>query len=224
MTRARKKRRVRRRRGVRFSSPRLQRALWWAGAAALCCVLLINGAVRTFGGGNPSWLSPLYLPDKTRALGNLAWHSLWHGATCEERVSHALVTAAARRHRVSEALALAVARSESSLRPHVISSTGAMGVMQLMPGTAAWLDVHDPFDPEENCDGGVRYLAWLSRRYRGERTRLIAAYNAGPGKVPQRGAFRTGAETRAYVSRVLGENRSLASMLSADGVVENGGL
>jgi soluble lytic murein transglycosylase-like protein len=202
MARARRNRRVRRRRRTGRLDPRVRRALGWAAAAALGCVLAINGAVRA-AGGDPSWLSPLYLPQKARALSSLYWHSLWHGSACEERVPKQLVIDAARRHRVPEALALAVARSESSLRAHVISSTGAMGVMQLMPATAAWLGVDDAFDPEANCDGGARYLAWLSRRYGGERARLIAAYNAGPGNVPQRGGYGTAPETRAYVARVI---------------------
>jgi hypothetical protein len=213
--RARKNRKVRRRRsklaqlGIHHVvTPRVQRALWWLAGGALCCVLLINGAVRGFGGGDPNWLSPLYLPAKTRALGKLAWHSLWHdSAECQERVPKELVTAAAWRYRISEALALAVARSESSLRAHVISSTGAMGVMQLMPATAEWLGVNDAFDPADNCDGGARYLAWLSRRYGGDRSRLIAAYNAGPGSIPRRGAFSTGPETRTYVARVIDRSR-----------------
>jgi hypothetical protein len=221
MARARRNRKLRRRRVnrmprllARLDTPRARRALWLVVATALCCVLSINSAVRKYGGGNPALLSPLYLSAKTRALANLAWHSLWHGPDCDDRVPQSLVIAAARRNRVPEALALAVARSESSLRTHVISSTGAMGVMQLMPSTAAWLGVHDAFDPAENCDGGTRYLAWLSRRYGGDRARLVAAYNAGPRSVPQRGSFSTGNETRAYVSRVLGESRSLASMTS----------
>jgi hypothetical protein len=214
MARARKNRRVRRvrRRKGRWGielEPRVQRALWWAAAVALCCVLSINGAVRAVG-GDPNWLSPLFLPQKAHALAGLAWHSLWHGSECEERVPKQLVIEAARRYRIPEALALAVARSESSLRAHVISSTGAMGVMQLMPSTAEWLGVQDAFDPEDNCDGGARYLAWLSKRYGGQRARLVAAYNAGPGNVPRNGAFATGPETRAYVARVIDRSRVTA--------------
>ena len=181
----------------------MRRGLLWFGVPALCVVLAINAGVRWFGGGDPNWLSPLHLPDKARALAALSWHFIGHDANCEQEASRMLVVAAARRHHVPEALALAVAHAESSLRPHVISRTGAMGVMQLMPGTASWLGVHDAFDPADNCDAGARYLAWLSLRYHGDRARLLAAYNAGPGRVAARGAVGVGADTRAYVARVL---------------------
>jgi soluble lytic murein transglycosylase-like protein len=79
-----------------------------------------------------------------------------------------------------------------------------MGLMQLMPGTAAMLGVDDAFDPAQNAEAGTRYLAQLLRRYRGDRVRVLAAYNAGPGRVPLHGAIELPAETRSYVRHVLG--------------------
>jgi soluble lytic murein transglycosylase-like protein len=192
-------------------SPRLQRLARRTAFAAASLVLIINGAVR-FMGGDPHWLSPLHLRDKASALASLAWHFTGHDVECEPDAAVLLIAQAAQRNRVPPPLALAVARTESSLRAHAISRTGAMGLMQLMPGTAAWLGVADAFDPAQNTDAGTRYLAQLLARYRGDRVRALAAYNLGPGRVPARGALALPAETRAYVGRILGARVLAASM------------
>jgi soluble lytic murein transglycosylase-like protein len=75
--------------------------------------------------------------------------------------------------------------------------------MQLMPGTAKELGVNDPFDLAENADGGVRYLRQLLSQYRGNVRRALAAYNAGPGRIPHRGPLTMPDETRSYVARIL---------------------
>lgn len=75
--------------------------------------------------------------------------------------------------------------------------------MQLMPGTAADYGVSDPFDAAENIDGGVRFLRYLWRRYKGDRRRVVAAYNLGPGRVPVRGALQLPSETDIYLTRVF---------------------
>jgi hypothetical protein len=162
----------------------------------------VNLCIRALG-GSPSLLSPLHFEDKLRALGSFAIH--WpKDLLFDHDDPKTLITAAAKRHRVPVQLALAVAYAESGLAPHRVSHAGAMGLMQLMPDTANDLRVADPFDSEQNIDGGVRYLADLWRRYRGDRVRVVAAYNAGPGAVPRFGALDLPGETRAYVRRVLG--------------------
>ena len=87
----------------------------------------------------------------------------------------------AAKHSLPADFVLAVAKHESSFQSHRISRTGAMGIMQLMPGTASDLGVGDPFDPEENAAGAARFLRKLWTRYGGDRRRVAAAYNAGPG-------------------------------------------
>ncbi len=162
----------------------------------------VNLAVRWLG-GYPFLLSPFHYGDKLRAIGSFALH--WprdiifdHGDAKE------VIERAAKRHRVPPALAIAVAHTESRMTPHRVSHAGAMGIMQLMPDTASQLRVSDPFDTEENIDGGVRYLGELWRRYRGDCARVVAAYNAGPGSVPRTGSFEVPAETSVYVRKVLG--------------------
>lgn len=186
-----------------WRAPKLRRGALRAVLVGLCVLLGVNSAVRLFGGGDPHWLSPLHLVDKSRALAGLARHAFAHGPLCAPDLASALIASAARRNGVSASLALAVAHTESAFDAHAISRTGAMGLMQLMPGTAAWLEVADAFDPEQNTDAGTRYLAQLLRRYRGDRSRALAAYNLGPARVPAQGRVALPPETRVYVQRVL---------------------
>jgi soluble lytic murein transglycosylase-like protein len=162
---------------------------------------MINHAVRRHG-GDPNLLSVLRLSEKTGALARLALHSVRHLWNDDCLDTEPFVRAAARAAGIPEAFALSVARNESGFKSHVISSTGAMGVMQLMPRTAASYGVLDPFDPESNTLGGARYLADLWQRYRGDRMRVAAAYNAGEGSVPRSGAMHVPASTLTYASRV----------------------
>lgn len=176
-------------------------------ALAVLALVSINGAIRLTGGG-PAYLSPFFLSEKVRALGRLAAHAPAHLRWGSAPTPRAAVEAAARRHGVPVELAVAMARTESNFRAHVISHAGAMGVMQLMPDTAEHMKVADPFDPEANADGGVRYLKWLLKRYRGDRRRAVAAYNLGPYAVPKTGRLQLPAETRAYVTRVMQRQRA----------------
>lgn len=110
--------------------------------------------------------------------------------------------AAAKKHKVDEALLRAVAHAESGFVAGIVSPKGALGVMQLMPGTARELGVTNALDPSQSIDGGARYLSQLSKRYRGDVTRVIAAYNAGPGAVAKFNGVPPYRETLAYLDKV----------------------
>jgi len=185
---------------IRSAKAFLWRQLRLAGGLGLLAVLAVNFGVR-WNGGSVNPLSISRLGDRARALSMLAAHRV----TClfhDDDVEGA-IRAAALRHGISSRLALSVARTESGFRHTVISSTGAMGIMQLMPETARELGVGDPFDIEQNVDGGVRYLKTLLATYHGNVRRALAAYNAGPGRISKRGPLTMPDETKTYVARIL---------------------
>lgn len=112
------------------------------------------------------------------------------------------IRAAAARHGVDEAVVRAIIHAESSYNPRAVSRVGAQGLMQLMPATARRFGVTDSFDPAQNIGGGVEYLAWLLKRYRGDLTLASAGYNAGEGAVDRHKGVPPYKETRLYVERV----------------------
>lgn len=101
------------------------------------------------------------------------------------------------------ALIKAVIRVESDFDISAVSSAGALGLMQLMPSTAADLRLADPFDPEENIRGGVRYLRYLLNIFNDDLVLALAAYHAGAGNVLKYGRIPPIEETQNYVERVL---------------------
>ena len=106
-------------------------------------------------------------------------------------------------HRLEPALLHAVISAESSYNPWAVSPKGAMGLMQLMPGTAERFGVKNPYDPVANMNGGARYLRWLLDRFNDTRL-AVAAYNAGEGAVQKYGnQIPPYQETQTYVVRVL---------------------
>jgi cell wall-associated NlpC family hydrolase len=122
----------------------------------------------------------------------------------------AMFSAAGAKYGVPPQLLAAVARVESDFDPTARSGAGALGLMQLMPGTARDLGV-DPLDPAQAVDGAARLLAQHLKTYRGSQELALAAYNAGPGAVSRYGGIPPYAETQAYVTRVLSYAQGAAS-------------
>ncbi|MEM9192808.1 MAG: lytic transglycosylase domain-containing protein [Myxococcota bacterium] len=116
---------------------------------------------------------------------------------------NAIIEEAARLYQLPEPFIRAVMKVESDFTPDVVSHAGAMGLMQLMPRTAASMGVRDPFDPRQNIMGGSRYLRVLANKFNGDLVLTIAAYNAGEGAVIRHRGVPPYAETRRYVQRVL---------------------
>lgn len=134
-------------------------------------------------------------------------------ALSQERLNE-LIKLTAERHRVDPELVRAVIRAESNGNPQAVSSKGALGLMQLMPGTAMELGVKDAFSPQENMEAGVRYLQSLLQRYNGDLDRALAAYNAGAGAVDRARGVPRYRETQEYVKKITKSYRA-ASQASA---------
>jgi len=122
-----------------------------------------------------------------------------------------LISRAAEKYGVDYALVKAVIKVESNFNPFAISNAGARGLMQLMPETANALRVNDPFHPEDNIEGGVRHLRYLSDLFKGNLQLVLAAYNAGEEAVFRYNDVPPYRETRTYIQRVLQYFRNYSS-------------
>ncbi|MFT6958096.1 MAG: soluble lytic murein transglycosylase-like protein [Halieaceae bacterium] len=126
----------------------------------------------------------------------------WHNTPLHLKLFQGSISKAAMRYRVDPALIRAVIHAESAFKPDATSPVGALGLMQLMPGTAKDMGVVDPMSPDQNIGGGVRYLAELMQNNGGNISLTTASYNAGPGAVARHQGVPPYEETRTYVKRV----------------------
>lgn len=143
--------------------------------------------------------------EERASVPSLAIEAQPETAAHSEPLIEEIVAAESATNRLHPELLYSVIAAESNFNPKALSAKGAIGLMQLMPGTAAELQV-DPHDPAENVQGGAQYLRFLLNKYAGSKDQLvraIAAYNAGPAAVDRYNGIPPYAETQNFVSRVL---------------------
>ncbi|MBP9014889.1 MAG: lytic transglycosylase domain-containing protein [Candidatus Atribacteria bacterium] len=117
-----------------------------------------------------------------------------------------LIKEYAQKYQLDHRLARRLIEVESNFNPDAVSPRGAMGLMQLMPQTCQDLGVQDPFDEQENLEGGMRYLRGLLNQF-GSLPLALAAYNAGPSRVKEYGDIPPFPETQEFVKKVIGERK-----------------
>jgi soluble lytic murein transglycosylase-like protein len=126
----------------------------------------------------------------------------WNNIPLQLSAFQSAINSSAKKYRVDPALVRAVIHAESAFRPAARSNKGALGLMQLMPGTARDMGVENAMSPEDNIQGGVKYLSMLLEQNSGNTRLATAAYNAGPNAVKRYNGMPPFEETRIYVERV----------------------
>ncbi|MFL6313218.1 MAG: lytic transglycosylase domain-containing protein [Terriglobales bacterium] len=130
-----------------------------------------------------------------------------------------VVREASDRNRLDPDFVSSVIMAESNFKTHAISKKGALGLMQLMPSTAAELGVADPFDPRANVEAGAAHLSALLDRYNNDPIKALAAYNAGAHRVKQYNGVPPYRETRAYINKIVRDfNAKKRAQMKAAGV------
>lgn len=115
---------------------------------------------------------------------------------------------------VDEALVHSIIKNESCYRIKAKSRVGAIGLMQLMPATAREMMISNPWNPEQNIQGGVKYIAAMLEEFKGDLRLAVAAYNAGPGNVKKYKGVPPFRETRTYVKRVLRDYQRMSQQVA----------
>jgi soluble lytic murein transglycosylase-like protein len=130
-----------------------------------------------------------------------------------------VVLEASSRNRIDPDFVRSVIMAESNFKTHAVSKKGALGLMQLMPATAAQLGVADPFDPRANVEAGTAHLSALLDRYHNDPVKALAAYNAGAHRVKQYNGVPPYRETRAYINQIVRDfNARKRAQMKAGGV------
>jgi soluble lytic murein transglycosylase-like protein len=187
-------------------------------------VMLALGAGAAMAADRSAGVMIFTAPDGTRRIVNIPAAGLRgsaspvpEGLAARRSALWPMVEETAHNHGLDPNLIDLVIRMESGYNPRALSSKGARGVMQLMPGTASMYGVKDSFDPFENIRGGVRYLRDLLLRFNSDIELALAAYNAGPEAVARHGGVPPYEETRNYVSSILAAYQSKSGLTTLAG-------
>ena len=151
---------------------------------------------------NVNFKKEVYEPQPFGALTNVSATKATKSSSSREAIM-GYIKDASDKYGVEEKLITALIKQESGFNPNAISSAGAQGLMQLMPSTAKSLGVKDSLDPQDNIEGGVKYLKQMLDKYNGNKILALAAYNAGPGAVDRYSGIPPYKETQNYVRNVL---------------------
>jgi soluble lytic murein transglycosylase-like protein len=137
-------------------------------------------------------------------LAFLAGTAAWGALNVEKRQKYGdIVRAVAEKHGLDEDLLHSIIEAESGYDPSIVSSKGAVGLMQLIPETAARYGVTNVFDPAENIEAGARYIKDLMSLYQNDLRSVLAAYNAGPDALKKHNGIPPFPETKRYIRKVL---------------------
>lgn len=151
-------------------------------------------------------------PNESGSVNSLEFDNIYNKKCIENNLDE-LFNVASKKYGVDVNLLKAVGFVESGFNPDAVSKSGAMGVMQLMPYTAANYGVTDPFDAKQNIQAGARLLSYLMDKYGGNITLAVAAYNAGSGAVDAAGGVPEGSQVTNYVKKI---NEALGGALDGD--------
>lgn len=148
--------------------------------------------------------NPLMPTTSKTNFENIAGSTTFTGALAGANQYSNIIKKASATYGIPEKLIAAIIKQESNFNPSVVSHAGAQGLMQLMPGTARYIGVTNPFDNEQNIMGATKYISEMYNKHGKDLTLTLAAYNAGPGNVAKYGGVPPFKETQNYVRKVLG--------------------